>query len=538
MSNLAILHSPNSSNILNNFSATPQAQKQKIRTLIGQGVKNNIDFSNFLTEANAKIANQISKDSRSGGQIEKTINDWHEKVAMANEEHRRNLRNLGQNLASSVGFSYGSDGNQQLINDIQNSVQRNLGDNNFSQGYVNPQEAKSQIDQILQICDPNRKEPQLSTLNTPSQYQPVRANASNIYSPSPVVTPQNGSSRAILTPLRENRDTLLRNPSNFDNINLKPPSSTSHGLNTPMTPPKYYRIDEKGNRIEIEDPNKSKQFNTVLSSQYQNLPSANKIPQSPVTYSQSPLQNRGSVALLNPNRGLASNIESPGRANISNLVAKSLNQSYNQLPQQMERRIIFTDPATGQQKMKITTPRGNTVLRIENIDNVGPSPIQYALNSSLNVNPINVEPYRKPQQATIISTPQKDMILPSKPKEKLISTPSRLMQQEKTPTRAGYSPGGLYQNKPMSPYNYTPGGSKVNTRQNEFSQDTLDMIKDARADFESPYIEDVEVNGNPTKIEVSENGQTMYYAGDALGKLQRGADLWLYNKGRVNEISK
>jgi Fe-S cluster biosynthesis and repair protein YggX len=112
MSNLAILHSPNSSNILNNFSATPQAQKQKIRTLIGQGVKNNIDFSNFLTEANAKIANQISKDSRSGGQIEKTINDWHEKVAMANKEHRRNLRNLGQNLASSVGFSYGSDGNQ------------------------------------------------------------------------------------------------------------------------------------------------------------------------------------------------------------------------------------------------------------------------------------------------------------------------------------------------------------------------------------------------------------------------------------------
>lgn len=125
-----------------------------------------------------------------------------------------------------------------------------------------------------------------------------------------------------------------------------------------------------------------------------------------------------------------------------------------------------------------------------------------------------------------------------KPSEKLISTPSRLMTPNRTPTRAGYSPGGVYQNRPLSPYNFTPGGTQVQTKINELSRETMTMISDAKKDFKNPVLEDIEVDNFATKIEVSQDGNKVYYAGDGIGELHRGSDLWLYNKGMINRLCK
>lgn len=64
------------------------------------------------------------------------------------------------------------------------------------------------------------------------------------------------------------------------------------------------------------------------------------------------------------------------------------------------------------------------------------------------------------------------------------------------------------------------------------------MINDAKNDFRDPIIEDFEVDGYPTKVECTQNGNKVYYAGDGLGELVRGNDKWLYNKGRVNQMRK
>ena len=116
----------------------------------------------------------------------------------------------------------------------------------------------------------------------------------------------------------------------------------------------------------------------------------------------------------------------------------------------MERRVIFTDPNTGQQKVKITSPRGNTILRIEPVDQPARHAFSHHSGNSITPNRVNNSMRYTPKRANNPS--------------KLISTPSRLMTPSKTPsrtpTRAGYSPGGLYmQNKQLSPYNYTPGGT-------------------------------------------------------------------------------
>lgn len=41
--------------------------------------------------------------------------------------------------------------------------------------------------------------------------------------------------------------------------------------------------------------------------------------------------------------------------------------NYNPYPQPKERRLVFTDPVTGEQKVKVTTPRGKTIIRIEQV---------------------------------------------------------------------------------------------------------------------------------------------------------------------------
>ena len=90
----------------------------------------------------------------------------------------------------------------------------------------------------------------------------------------------------------------------------------------------------------------------------------------------------------------------------------------------------------------------------------------------------------------------------------------------------------------MNPYNYTPGGTQIQTRANQLSRETNTMISDAKNDFRDPLVEDFDVDGYPTKIECSPNGNKVYYGGDGLGELVRGNDKWLYNKGLANSICK
>ena len=64
------------------------------------------------------------------------------------------------------------------------------------------------------------------------------------------------------------------------------------------------------------------------------------------------------------------------------------------------------------------------------------------------------------------------------------------------------------------------------------------MIKDARADFKSPMLEDISIDIYATKIEADTDANKVYYAGDGIGELHRASDLWLYNKGMLNRMRK
>lgn len=64
------------------------------------------------------------------------------------------------------------------------------------------------------------------------------------------------------------------------------------------------------------------------------------------------------------------------------------------------------------------------------------------------------------------------------------------------------------------------------------------MIKDAKADFKKPIVEDVEIDNKATKVEVSDNGNRVYYGCDGVGEVRRGIDSWLYNKGISSNLSK
>jgi hypothetical protein len=45
------------------------------------------------------------------------------------------------------------------------------------------------------------------------------------------------------------------------------------------------------------------------------------------------------------------------------------------------------------------------------------------------------------------------------------------------------------------------------------------MIRDAKGDFKNPVIEDVEIDTFATKIEVSPDGNRVYYGGEGIGEL-------------------
>lgn len=224
--------------------------------------------------------------------------------------------------------------------------------------------------------------------------------------------------------------------------------------------------------------------------------------------------------------------ESPDQRNLQNLIHRShspvlsqpmpsnpapiisnkpTSQTYNPLPQPMERRVIFTDAQTGQQKVKITSPRGNTILRIEPLDDFNNS--RHNISGQGNGHSNQFTPTRALN--TIHFTPNRDQQY-----RDLHTTPTRLMTPNRTPTRAGYSPGGVYMNnKELSPYNFTPGGTGVQTKINEVSRETLIMINDAKNDFKDPVIEDIELEVPAFKIEVTEDGSRVYYGGEGLGEL-------------------
>ena len=144
----ANLNSGNS--IYGNYLGLPAPQKQKVRTQNLQQVKNSVDFANFVTDAQAKIHEGSMKDTRQNPALDSQLNEWNNSVIRANEDHRRTLRNLGQNLAQIVGAT---SLNPSLKQQIENSCQRNLSDSGFSSPVVNPQEVKSNMDQILKICE-------------------------------------------------------------------------------------------------------------------------------------------------------------------------------------------------------------------------------------------------------------------------------------------------------------------------------------------------------------------------------------------------
>jgi len=98
------------------------------------------------------------------------------------------------------------------------------------------------------------------------------------------------------------------------------------------------------------------------------------------------------------------------------------------------------------------TPRGTNLIRIEPLDG-GINMSGHTPTRATNTNQTPTKTYQNLNQSY-------------RPSENIVSTPSRLMSPSRTPTRAGYSPGGVYKNRVMNPYNYTPGGTQIQTKVN------------------------------------------------------------------------
>jgi len=141
------------SQILNDYNNITEPNRTRAREICGQMMKNGIDGSTALIESLRRL-NAPEFQGHHGGNptIQRKLDNWYLEYKNQNLAHRRHMARMLSNLKLIARDQPNSEG---IVNDIDRIAQKNLNENNFGIGYINPKEGQSKINGILRVIDPN-----------------------------------------------------------------------------------------------------------------------------------------------------------------------------------------------------------------------------------------------------------------------------------------------------------------------------------------------------------------------------------------------
>jgi hypothetical protein len=314
------------SNLVNDYYGIGEQNRSRVRELCGQMTRNNVDGSTALIESMRKLTGPEVSAQTGNPNFQRKLDSWFTDYANQNLAHRRNMARMLSNLKV---IANDQPGLESVAPEIDRISERNLNESNFPIGYINPNEGKAKMNDLLKVVNVNTQKP----MSHVSHGVPTRATTSGY--PSHLTPP-----RSPNLGRGDSRSRLITVPGTPE---VSRPSMSISNY-TPSAP-KYYRIDEHGNRIQIDKPvagTPIRRSNSVLSHPITHSPHRSPIR---TTLPKSPSQPLLGMTMT-PSRSqptLLSTVGTPGP----------------------ERRMLFTDPQTGQKMIKVTSPGGRTVLKIE-----------------------------------------------------------------------------------------------------------------------------------------------------------------------------
>lgn len=339
-----------------NYIRSNERSKPRIKDLVSQILKNTVDTTEALTDAHRHLNSPEHQMINPTLRLDDRLSTWYRDFETENLNYRRKISRLMDSLQTIVG---GLPQSQKLYNEIGMIKHRKLNDSEMKAGFRKNYGDYAKLNDAVKIVD----------------------------GPSTSVSPIVGSRKMSFTNLgtgtpvrrrsidrRNSNSRIIRNPSINRLQSGSKPGMIRNGQNLAPAAPKYYRIDERGNRIPIEKPgynDKSPlgarkrsispmQGRPSTGQLRRPLSSINSINQSKPIYS--PMNQNGSVKYLTPSRVQGnSQISRPPSA-----MASPSPFRHGTSPTPVgEKRIYFNDPKTGNRMIKVTTPRGNNILRIE-----------------------------------------------------------------------------------------------------------------------------------------------------------------------------
>lgn len=322
--------SSNTGDLYSNYLRSDDRSRQELRNIISKILKNAVDTTEALTESHKLLNSPEYQNLRPTMRLNDRLQTWYRDFETENLNHRRNISRLMGGLRSVVG---GLPQSQKLYNDIGNINQKFLNENKFKQGFDN-------------LRDPNKLRDALKIAESGPSAVPQRRGSLSNFNNTPI-------RRRSLSRQHDSRGRVIRNPSLKRLHTPTTPANNLINVN-PQAGPKYYRIDENGNRIQIDGPITPGGITTPLRRE-----------------SLSPINRRSSLDRrpLAPIQSLSNVSPMSRNASLNHLHPTLLqpSRSVQMLPQVgiPEKRVYFNDPRTGAKMVRVTTPRGKNLLRIE-----------------------------------------------------------------------------------------------------------------------------------------------------------------------------
>lgn len=339
----------NQGELYNNYLRSNDRSKPRIKDLVSQILKNAVDTSEAVTEAHRHLNAPEYQMMNPTLRLDDRLSLWYRDFETENLNHRRNVSRLMDSLQNIVG---GLPQSQKLYNEMGMVKRRRLNENDLKLGFRKGNADVGKINDAVRIVDG----PEMPVDQVGGDR---RLTFSNLANGTPV--------RRRSISRRNSNSRIIRNPSVKRLESGSKPRVIRNSQNVAPAAPKYYRIDERGNRIPIEKPKYDAkrsispiQGRPSTGQQRHPLTSINGTNQSKPIYS--PMNRTGSVNYLTPGR-----IQGTPQLNrSSSAIASPSPFRHGSSPAPLgEKRIYFNDPKTGARMIKVTTPRGNNILRIE-----------------------------------------------------------------------------------------------------------------------------------------------------------------------------
>lgn len=231
---MALKVSPPSS-LFRHYDRAEPGLKPGIRKIACDMLETELDFVAVFNSLHEIINKPQYASLKSQGQFTAKLDGWYSEVVKTNQNHRKNLGRLSNDLKFMIGSLPQTEMIYLELDNIQDNLkQGNEGD--FSLRY-SPQRVEDTITDILKVAFPNYHPPQ------PSYTSPQTTPAKPAFTPSPSPTP--GYQRPLSpTPLVTNTQPQQTNQPPSQPAVYQPANSTHVSQSIPT-----YRIDQQGNKV-------------------------------------------------------------------------------------------------------------------------------------------------------------------------------------------------------------------------------------------------------------------------------------------------